>query len=290
VSQLGLLDGGPVVDLLDVDSCQRKWRVEPGEVFILAGQTEGHVLVCGDSCAREVAELTMRIAGPARRRALVADPPYGIGYKSSSGARVSQGSKKPLPARRVDKQFGADAFDASWLPVWRTAAAPDAVYLFTAWIVSARWREAMTATGWAPKMRIIWDKMAFGMGDLASYGDQTEEVWFWSNTAPAWPKRQGNVWQEARGVALEGGMVGHPTPKPFGVYRRPIEHMTAPGDMVIDPFGGSGPALIVADGLRRRAAVVEVSPRYCALILERAERYNIRVVERRGIDGPAAVG
>lgn len=281
MNQLGLLDLDPLVDLLDVDSCQRKWQVKLGDVFVLAGRTAGHVLVCGNSSDPAVAGLVVQLCGPARRRIVVADPPYGLGYRSSSKARLSDHGK-PLVPRRVDAAFGADEFDADWLPVWREAAVPAALYLFSGWAVSARWREAMIAAGMPPSMRIVWDKMHFGMGDLSSYGDQTEDVFFWAakGVAPCWPKRQGNVWQEPRGVCLEGGQVGHPTPKPFGVYRRPIEAMTVAGDVVLDPFGGSGPALIVADGLGRRAGLVELAPRYCALILERAERYDIRVRER----------
>jgi hypothetical protein len=44
--------------------------------------------------------------------------------------------------------------------------------------------------------------------------------------------------------------------------------------------GDEAPALIVADGLGRRAALVETSPRYCALILERAERRKINLITR----------
>ncbi|MFY0539936.1 DNA methyltransferase [Nannocystis pusilla] len=70
--------------------------------------------------------------------------------------------------------------------------------------------------------------------------------------------------------------MGHPTPKPFGLYRRAIEHATVTGDVVLDMFAGSGTAILVADGLRRRAVAVEVSPRYCALVLERCGRHGIK--------------
>jgi len=281
MSQLALLDAGPAVDLLDVDTCQRRWQVQPGEVFQMAGQTEGHVLICGDSRRPELAARLIELSGFAKRRVMIADPPYGLGLRWGEN-RTGQGGHT-MPARRTDTAIdGGDTFDASWMPVWKAAASPCAVYLFTGWTVSAAWRTAMQGNGWAPKHRLIWDKLHYGSGDITSYGDQTEDVfvWFGRGVKPAWAKREGNVWHEPRGVALEGGQVGHPTPKPFGLYRRPIEHVTAPGDVVLDVFAGSGPALIVADGLRRRAALVDASPRYCALILERASRYNIHVTNR----------
>lgn len=284
MSQLALIGAdrfAPIVDLLDVDTCQRKWNVEPGEVFILAGVTDGHVLVCGDSTRGELAEFVVyAAAGP--RRIMVDDPPYGMGHRNAAGDRRSD-TGKALRDRRKDLVLdGGDGFDPSFLPVWKVTAKPEAVYLFSQWSVSARWRLAMQINGWEPCMRIIWDKMHYGMGNSESYGDQTEDVFVWlaPGVMPSWPKREGNIWTEARGVCLEGGMVGHPTPKPFGLYRRPIQHVSSPGDVIIDPHAGSGPALIVADGLRRRAAVVDNSPRYCALMLERAERYGIHVTSR----------
>ncbi len=282
--QLALLDAGPVVDLLDVDTCQARWKVQLGEVFTLAGLTADHVLVCGDSRSRLVADTALSCGPPLpRRRIVIVDPPYGIGYKSSSAVRNSDTGRR-LPSRRADSELdGGDEFDPSFMPVWRDLAQPDAVYLFSSWQVSPRWKLAMELAGWAPKMRIIWDKMHFGGGAATNYGDQTEDVFVWyePDCSPNWWKREGNIWVEPRGVCLEGGMVGHPTPKPFGLYRRPIQHMTEPGDLVIDTHAGSGPVLIVADGLRRRAIALDNSPRYCALMLERCERYGIHITDRR---------
>ena len=286
MTQLALIDPGPKVDLLDVETCQTRWQVAPGEVFLLAGQAE-HVLACGDSRDRAVAERTMALAlqdsGRPERVLVVDDPPYGLGYRSGSVRRMGD-TKKPLPLRRADRELdGGDEFDPSFMPVWRDVATPDAVYLFSQWTVSARWRLAMQLAGWPPRARIVWDKMSFGMGAPNSYGDQTEDVFVWyrDGISPRWAKREGNIWVESRGVCLEGGMVGHPTPKPFGLYRRPIEHMTSPDDLVIDPHAGSGTGLIVSDGLRRRSIAVDSSPRYCALMLERCERYGIHLTDRR---------
>jgi hypothetical protein len=160
--QISLLDGdrfAPGADLLDVDSCQRKWMVEPGEVFTFDGRTAGHVLICGDARSRAVADLAVRLVGRTRRRIAIIDPPYGIKYRSSSKERLSD-TGKPLVSRRVDADFGADEFDTSWMPTWKAAADPKAVYLFSGWTISARWREAMTAAGWPPKARIIWTRCA----------------------------------------------------------------------------------------------------------------------------------
>lgn len=274
-----------VVDLLAVDTCQAKWQVEPGEVFWLKGQVE-HILVCDDACDLDVVTWLMFTLGQVidgRRRAIITDPPYGLDYAQRwEGLRQSD-TGKLLPDRRVDREIdGGDLFNPAWMIPWRDVFTPEAVYLFTSWIMMTEWRLAMELVGWGPKHRIVWDKMHYGLGNLATYGDQLEDilVWYARGHAPLWAKREGNLWTEPRGVCLEGGQVGHPTPKPFALYRRALEHSTAIGDVAIDMFAGSGPIIIVGDGLRRHAVAVDMSPRYCALMLERCERHGINVTRR----------
>jgi hypothetical protein len=176
--QISLLDGdrfAPGADLLDVDSCQRKWMVEPGEVFTFDGRTAGHVLICGDARSRAVADLAVRLVGRTRRRIAIIDPPYGIKYRSSSKERLSD-TGKPLVSRRVDADFGADEFDTSWMPTWKAAADPKAVYLFSGWTISARWREAMTRRRVAAQGADHLDKMRRASQDQPHHPKQRPDM------------------------------------------------------------------------------------------------------------------
>lgn len=280
----GIAEAAPVVDLLDVDTCQAKWRVELGEVFVLRGQHGPHVLVCGDARDRAVAEVVDDAVQHDGVSQVITDPPYGFGYVQGAEeeGRLSDTGKALAPRRKDRELDGGDEFDPSFMPVWRDIFVPESVYLFTRWTEMWRWRLAMVMNGWPPQSCLIWDKMHYGMGDVSRYGDQLEDilVWYERGKAPNWTKREGNLWTEPRGVCLEGGQVGHPTPKPFGLYRRAMQHGTRPGDVVVDMFAGSGPALIVGDGLRRRVGAADLSPRYCALALERCARYGIEVIHR----------
>lgn len=65
---------------------------------------------------------------------------------------------------------------------------------------------------------------------------------------------------------------GHPAAFPVELPARLIKLHTRPGDLVLDPFGGSGTTLIAAEQLGREAALVELDPTYCGLILRRFER------------------
>lgn len=61
----------------------------------------------------------------------------------------------------------------------------------------------------------------------------------------------------------------HPTPKPLSTVARQIEVTSNPGDLILDPFAGSGTTLRAAKDLGRRAIGVELAERYCEVIARR---------------------
>lgn len=64
----------------------------------------------------------------------------------------------------------------------------------------------------------------------------------------------------------------HPTEKPLGLIGQIIDVSTRPGDLVLDPFAGSGTTLRAAKNLGRRAVGIELDERYCSLIAERCRQ------------------
>lgn len=64
----------------------------------------------------------------------------------------------------------------------------------------------------------------------------------------------------------------HPTVKPVALVRDAILDVTARGDVVLDPFGGSGTTLIAAHRIGRIARLIELDPIYCDVILHRAAK------------------
>lgn len=63
--------------------------------------------------------------------------------------------------------------------------------------------------------------------------------------------------------------IDHPTPKPLGVTMWLIEQATEPGQIVLDPFAGSGTTLEAAKRLGRKAIGIEVEERYCEVAAKR---------------------
>ncbi len=67
------------------------------------------------------------------------------------------------------------------------------------------------------------------------------------------------------------GKVDHPTQKPLACFRQPIYLSSNPGDLVLDPFTGSGTSGAVALSCGRRFVGCELSPEYAAIAKARLE-------------------
>jgi adenine-specific DNA-methyltransferase len=63
----------------------------------------------------------------------------------------------------------------------------------------------------------------------------------------------------------------HPTQKPLGILKPLIEAFTVPGDLVLDPFSGSGSSLLAAKMLGRSWLGIELDAKYHAIATERLE-------------------
>ena len=66
----------------------------------------------------------------------------------------------------------------------------------------------------------------------------------------------------------------HPTMKPVCLIERAIRNSSQRGDLVLDPFGGSGSTLIACEKTGRRAAIVELEPKYVDVIVRRWQAYT----------------
>lgn len=88
-------------------------------------------------------------------------------------------------------------------------------------------------------------------------------------------------WQGARdqstlwtiGTGEHDDATEHGTQKPVECMRRPIVNNSARGDLVYEPFAGSGSTLIAADSVGRVCLGIEIEPRYCDVIIERWQRH-----------------
>ena len=61
----------------------------------------------------------------------------------------------------------------------------------------------------------------------------------------------------------------HPTVKPAPLIIDAIKDTSKRGDIVLDPFGGSGSTLIAAEKSKRHARLIELEPGYCEVTIRR---------------------
>ncbi len=129
----------------------------------------------------------------------------------------------------------------------------------------------------------VWNKSNAGMGSF--YRSKHELVFvFKKGTAPhvnsfglgETGRPRSNVW-DYPGVSSIGPsrmeeLAMHPTVKPTRLVADAIKDCSRRGDLVLDPFGGSGTTLIAAEKTGRSARLIEYDPAYCDTILRRFER------------------
>jgi DNA modification methylase len=84
-----------------------------------------------------------------------------------------------------------------------------------------------------------------------------------------------NLWTypgaSSLGSDARRGLQDHPTVKPTAMLEDALMDLTNRGDIVVDPFLGSGSTLIAADKAGRVCRGVELDPLYVDLIIRRGE-------------------
>lgn len=122
-------------------------------------------------------------------------------------------------------------------------------------------RAAAVTAGFNVKRTLVWVKDAWTSGDLeGDYGHMTEFVLFaQKGRRPLNGAREGNVLRAKR---VPPNQLEHPTQKPLGVLRPLILKSTNPGDLVLDPFCGSGSTGVACMQEGRAFIGVEQDPAY----------------------------
>ncbi|WP_433989468.1 hypothetical protein SuNHUV7_41080 (plasmid) [Pseudoseohaeicola sp. NH-UV-7] len=139
----------------------------------------------------------------------------------------------------------------------------------------------------------VWAKTNGGMGSL--YRSQHELVFvFRKGTAThrnnvqlgKFGRNRTNVWTYAGVNTFRKGRMeelrSHPTAKPVEMVKDAILDVSRRGDIVLDPFLGSGSTLIAAERCGRIAYGLEIDPAYVDVILRRWHQETGKVPVRAG--------
>ena len=181
---------------------------------------------------------------------MITDPPYGInyvsGYYKEHGAIINDSFVDPM-------------FNKTWLSeASRILKSTSAIMIFTRWDVWNDWCELISPY-WDIKNMIVWAKNNWSAGDLTgNIGNQHELIIFATrNNFKIHGKRQTNLWKFNRVPSKR-----HPTEKPVGIIKRGIELCTEVGDIVVDPFLGSGTTLEACHHTKRNCIGFEIASEY----------------------------
>ncbi|RYX87236.1 MAG: site-specific DNA-methyltransferase [Bradyrhizobiaceae bacterium] len=128
--------------------------------------------------------------------------------------------------------------------------------------------DMLRADGWYLRSTIIWDKMVATEPPRVDRPSTAHEYLFllakseqYTVRNPGEPWFLSTVWT----IRPQPSYTGHPAVMPAELARRCIISSTQPGDLVLDPFGGSGTTGMVADGLNRDAILIELNPEYAEI-------------------------
>lgn len=208
----------------------------------------------------------------------VTDPPYGVNY---SELRTSQAEMRRTTVEYEDIE--ADRFTGVELQAFLESVfnvCKDSLEVNAAWYL---WHAQLTQGFFAAAAaaaadilihrQIIWVKPSFifGRGDYHWKHELCFYGWRKGNRPPFYGERnQDTVWSIDAGGGSSGGKhKDHPTQKPIALYEIPLRNHTKDGQMLLDPFAGSGTALIACQNLGRKCRAVEISPAYVAVCLQR---------------------
>ena len=254
-------------------------KVEPitklGDIY----QLGRHRLMCGDSTSIDAVEKLMKGEKPVL---MVTDPPYGVNLDQSW-------RDKALGDKALGKgnsNLVSNDQRADWYDVWVICNA-DIAYVWHASSFSDVVMDSLKRAGFDVRQQIIWNKSVMIMG-RGAYHWKHEPCWYAVRKGcdANWlgDRKQVTVWDAAPPTHIMGGSkedkTPHPTQKPILVYEIPIENHTTPGDLLYEPFSGSGSAFIAAEKHSRRVYGMELDPKYCDVIVARWEKYTGKKAER----------
>ena len=226
-------DPGPQLDR--AEELRVKWQTAPGQLWTIGR----HRLLCGD--ATSAADVG-RLVDPRRPDAVVTDPPYGVGadydsfHDNPDAVATLMAAVFPL-VRRFEPIALTPGIPMMW------------TYPRSTWLMA--WVHP------APAGSCPWG--FGGLNPILVYGDD-----------PYLKAGLGRRPDSVVMVADREGLAGHPTPKPPAVWAWLVERLTTrPGQVVLDPFAGSGTTLVVCEQLGRFCDALEIDPGYVAVCLER---------------------
>jgi DNA modification methylase len=242
---------------------------------------DSHRVLCGD--ATESGTMNQLLVGiPAAMT--VTDPPYNVAYRAMS----RNGTSRAIQNDDLGREFESFLFEACRnILDWTTGG----IYMFMSSSELHSLYSAFARAGGHFSTFLIWAKHHFTLG-RSDYQRQYEPILYgWREGANRFwcgARNQGDVWSFAKPAVNDL----HPTMKPVALIEQAIQNSSRQGDVVLDPFGGSGSTLIACQKTGREARLVEIDPLYVDCMVRRWQEFTGReaVLEGDGRSFAAVAG
>jgi DNA modification methylase len=246
----------------------------PGDLWLLGS----HRVLCGDATSPDAVG---RLLGNHRPFLLVTDPPYGIELDSEWRDRAGLngcGPAEPSYLKRTEGHRNTSISSdtrADWSEAFALVPSLTVAYVWHASKFTREVLDGLLRIGFEHHQQLIWNK---GRTVLTRtlYWFAHEPCWFVRKKNAPWYGRAGEnstVWDSPSPKFIMGGSdedkFDHPTQKPLELMRRPIVNHTKRGELVYDPFLGSGTTLIAAEMTGRVCCGLELDPKYMDVIIGR---------------------
>jgi DNA modification methylase len=238
-----------------------------------------HRVLCGDATSQDD---VARLLGERKPSLMVTDPPYGIELDSEWRDRAGLNSCGPAEASymkhrtkgHTETTISGDT-RADWSEAFELVPSLQVAYV---WHASKFTREVLGGLlriGFLHHQQIIWNK---GRTVLrrTHYWFQHEPCWYVRKKNAPWFGKAGEnstIWDSPSPKFIMGGSdeekYDHPTQKPVELMRRPILNHTKRGELVYEPFMGSGTCLAAAELTERVCVGIELDPKYVDVIVQR---------------------
>jgi DNA modification methylase len=259
------------IELDRADELRAKWATELNQVW----QVGAHRLICGDCTNPDIVD---RLLLDALYRLIWTDPPFGVSYgektqwlNANGGGRgrraIANDSLKPAELQKLfaDALKSATAHALPGASIYATVPSQFLKYFIG----------GLEDGGFSYRHCLVWIKQNFVMG-RADYHYRHEPILYgWLPNGAHFfieERTHDSVFEIDRPATSEL----HPTTKPVELIARMIKNSSLPGDIVYDPFAGSGSTIVAAHQLGRVGYGCELDPAYLAVQLERLSLLGLK--------------
>lgn len=242
----------------------------PGDIW----QLGAHRLACGD--CTDPALVEMLLAGQAPQL-MVTDPPYGVEYDPEWRHRRGVNNSGRRGKIQNDEQ-------ADWSAAWELFPGQIA-YVWHGALRATIVAESLFKSGFSIRAQIIWakERLVMSQGD---YHWQHEPCWYAVRKKGHWTgdRKQTTLWNIPTGG--QDAETEHATQKPVECMRRPMLNNSNPGQLVYEPFSGSGTTLIAAETCGRVCLAVEIDPLFVDVAIRRWQSFtgNTAIIDGQSFD------